>query len=74
VNPTTWVEPRETREAVAYKVTPELVHGIAIRSPTLAESLRHCRAFSGKTLENVVPDVAVTLDHHGYVLAAVENH
>jgi hypothetical protein len=43
-----WVGPRPAPEAVAFRPTPELVHGVTVSSPYLAEWLRRRGAFSGK--------------------------
>lgn len=44
----TWTLPRGDRKAVEFKPTPELVHGVQISSPYLAEILKSMGAFSGK--------------------------
>lgn len=44
-----WVGPKPAPGAVAFRATPELVHGVAVSSPYLAEWLRSIGAFSGKS-------------------------
>lgn len=43
-----WVEARVSRQVEAFTPTPELVHGVTVASPELAEVLRRLGAFSGK--------------------------
>jgi hypothetical protein len=43
-----WVGPRPSPRAVAFRPTPELVHGVAVSNPYLADWLRRAGAFSGK--------------------------
>ncbi|WP_406390641.1 hypothetical protein [Streptomyces sp. NBC_00887] len=43
-----WTAPRPTVEAVAFRRTPELVHGVAVRDPLMASALRSAGVFSGK--------------------------
>jgi hypothetical protein len=43
-----WSAPAVPREAVAYRPTPELVHGVEIASPEMAALLRKLGWFSGK--------------------------
>jgi hypothetical protein len=48
VDPSQWIGPKGDRQAVAFKPTPELVHGVAVGSPALAKILRAFGVFSGK--------------------------
>lgn len=43
-----WTAPRPTVEAVAFRRTPELVHGVAVGDPLVAGALRSAGVFSGK--------------------------
>ena len=43
-----WTMPRPPARAVPFSPTPELVHGVSVGSPTLAELLRDAGFFSGK--------------------------
>ncbi|MFG2455779.1 hypothetical protein ACGFWE_01680 [Streptomyces sp. NPDC048523] len=43
-----WTAPRPTAEAVAFRRTPELVHGVAVADPLMASALRSAGVFSGK--------------------------
>lgn len=44
-----WIVPRPPSKPVAFIPTPELVHGVSVSSPMLAEVLRNSGFFSGKT-------------------------
>lgn len=50
VEPKGWGAPRPDKQAVAFKPTPELVHGVAVANPHLAKVLRQHGAFSGQGL------------------------
>jgi hypothetical protein len=43
-----WVGPRPSLRAVAFRLTPELVHGVSVSNTYLADWLRCAGAFSGK--------------------------
>lgn len=43
-----WTAPRPAAEAVAFRRTPELVHGVAVADPLMASALRSAGIFSGK--------------------------
>ncbi|WP_053849373.1 DinB family protein [Streptomyces sp. NRRL B-24085] len=43
-----WTAARPTAEAVAFRRTPELVHGVAVADPLMAGALRSAGVFSGK--------------------------
>ncbi|MFT2017404.1 hypothetical protein ACMA1D_16420 [Streptomyces sp. 796.1] len=43
-----WTGPRPTAKAVAFRRTPELVHGVAVADPLLASVLRSAGVYSGK--------------------------
>ncbi|MFG2927658.1 hypothetical protein [Streptomyces achromogenes] len=43
-----WTAPRPTAEAVPFRRTPELVHGVAVADPLMASALRSAGVFSGK--------------------------
>ncbi|MEU0395780.1 hypothetical protein ABZ208_23945 [Streptomyces sp. NPDC006208] len=43
-----WTRPRRAAEAVAFRRTPELVHGVAVADPLMASALRSAGVFSGK--------------------------
>ena len=68
VDPKGWTVPRGAREAVAWKPTPELVHGVEVSSPALALALRKAGVFSGKGLRGEVPAVHVERDEFGAAL------
>ncbi len=44
-----WTAPRPTAEAVRFRRTPELVHGVAVADPLMASALRSAGYFSGKS-------------------------
>ncbi|MFD8732861.1 hypothetical protein [Streptomyces sp. NPDC059611] len=50
VDPTAsaWTAPRPAAAAVAFRRTPELVHGVALADPLMASALRSAGLFSGK--------------------------
>lgn len=43
-----WTGPRPAAKAVAFRRTPELVHGVAVADPLMASALRSAGIFSGK--------------------------
>ncbi|MFI2304542.1 hypothetical protein ACH5AL_37835 [Actinacidiphila glaucinigra] len=43
-----WTATRPTTQAVAFRRTPELVHGVAVADPLMASALRSAGIFSGK--------------------------
>ncbi|MFF8670137.1 hypothetical protein [Streptomyces sp. NPDC015242] len=43
-----WTAPRPAAEAVSFRRTPELVHGVAVADPLMAGALRSAGVFSGK--------------------------
>ncbi|MFH9354590.1 hypothetical protein [Kitasatospora sp. NPDC017646] len=43
-----WTAPRPAAKAVAFRRTPELVHGVAVADPLMASALRSAGIFSGK--------------------------
>ncbi|MEU3461070.1 hypothetical protein ABZ721_14065 [Streptomyces sp. NPDC006733] len=43
-----WTAPRPVAEAVAFRRTPELVHGVPVADPLMAGALRSAGIFSGK--------------------------
>lgn len=51
-----WCAPRPTKRPVPFTVTPELVHGVAVSSPNLANLLRKVGVFSGKALRGMTPE------------------
>jgi hypothetical protein len=69
-----WVEPPPAKRAVEFSPTPELVHGVAVSSPFLAERLRALGWFSGKPVvwNREHPPVHVERDGHGSVLTVHE--
>lgn len=73
-----WSTPRAARAAVAFRPTPELVHGVTVGSPALARTLRKLGAFSGKPTRAGLGEVDfhVERDEHGFALLAdeVEHH
>ncbi|HEX7776186.1 MAG TPA: hypothetical protein VF449_06635 [Parvibaculum sp.] len=67
-----WVAPRSGRQAVPFRPTPELVHGVAVSHPDIAAMLRKAGWFSGK-MTRALPegiDIAVTRDPAGGALSA----
>ncbi len=73
VDPTRWIGPRPPKVPAPFRPTPELVHGVAIRSPGLAKVLREARWFSGKSSVSVDTPVEVYRDEHGFALGAAED-
>jgi hypothetical protein len=65
-----WVEPPPAKRAVEFSPTPELVHGVAVSSPFLADRLRDLGWFSGKPVvwNREHPPVHIERDEHGAVL------
>jgi hypothetical protein len=65
-----WVEPPPAKRAVEFSPTPELVHGVAVSSPFLADRLRDLGWFSGKPVvwHREHPPVYVERDEHGVVV------
>lgn len=52
VDPKQWTGLKGDRSPVEFTPTPELVHGVAVTSPSLAAMLRKSGAFSGKGLRS----------------------
>lgn len=48
-----WTRPRARTTVAVFRPTPELVHGVAVSNPFLANYLRQAGAFSGKPLKAV---------------------
>ncbi|HEY0779752.1 MAG TPA: hypothetical protein VGD56_17425 [Gemmatirosa sp.] len=46
---TGWTAPRARRHAALFRPTPELVHGVTVTNPYLADALRRAGWYSGKT-------------------------
>lgn len=61
----TWIGRRGDREPVPFTPTPELVHGVAVASPSLATALRKAGVFSGKDVRDGAPPHTVTRDETG---------
>lgn len=57
---TGWAAPRPPVPAGTFSPTPEMVHGIVISDPVLAEVLRRGGAFSGRPVD---PEMLRLLDH-----------
>lgn len=53
---TGWIAPREIG-LVAFKPTPELVHGVTIHNPFLAKLLKKHKYFSGKNFDPLHPEL-----------------
>ena len=71
VQPDGWVRPKEAVEPVKTKPTMDLVHGVAVADPDLANMLRRAGWFSGKPVKSCVPaSVRVTRDELGFALGA----
>lgn len=47
-----WTQPKPNKQAVAFKPTPELVHGVVVSSPYLARHLKKMGWFSGKNADD----------------------
>ncbi len=45
-----WIAPRPRTKVAVFHPTPELVHGVSVQNPWLAQSLRDAGFFSGKRL------------------------
>lgn len=50
-----WTLPRPYGKPVAFTPTPELVHGVSVSNPALAEVLRRAGFFSGKPIKQDLP-------------------
>jgi hypothetical protein len=70
VDADTWIAARKRREAVPFRPTPELVHGVAVASADLARVLRKAGVFSGKEVKGEVTGLEVERDAHGFALRA----
>lgn len=57
-----WTVPRPTGQPVAFTPTPELVHGVSVTNPMLAEALRQAGFFSGKATKRSIP-LAAEIHH-----------
>jgi hypothetical protein len=57
-----WAGPLPQGKVHAMKPTPDLVHGVTVASPELAEMLRKAGVFSGKVLKSDVSDLAEAID------------
>ncbi len=65
-----WTGPRPTKKAVEFTPTPELVHGVAVSSPQLANMLKEAKWFSGKLAKPIDIELTVIRDQHGFATAA----
>jgi len=65
-----WIMPIKSRSAVEFKPTPELVHGVTVSHPGLANILKKAGWFSGKQAVPVSEAVVVDHDEHGAVVGA----
>ena len=68
-----WIAPSPEKRVEKFQPTPELVHGVAVSSPHLAQTLRKAGWFSGKWIAEVpqiTGNVAVRRDTHGYAMGA----
>jgi hypothetical protein len=66
-----WTFPRHERQAVEFRPTPELVHGVIVSHPELATILRRAGWFSGKAAHPLPPEtnpIALHVDRTGAVL------
>jgi hypothetical protein len=62
-----WIAPHEGRVIEDFRPTPELVHGVAVSSPQLAEVIKKAGWFSGKGTKAVdIEEVEVSRDEHGF--------
>lgn len=63
-----WIAPHEGRVIEEFTPTPELVHGVAVSSPQLAEVIKKAGWFSGKraVATNIPEGVEVGRDEHGF--------
>lgn len=69
-----WIGPRGDRVAVAFRPTPELVHGVSVSSPALAKTLRKLGVFSGKPSSAAAQINAwIERDKHGFALLAKDD-
>ena len=70
-----WTFPPQTRVAVEFKPTPELVHGVAVSHPELALILRCAGWFSGKNksagLPEDTPEFTVYRDETGAATSVI---
>lgn len=70
VDPEKWTGFKKNAKAVAFRPTPELVHGVVVASPHLAAALRKAGVFSGRGLNEDAPYMEIERDEHGFVLQA----
>jgi hypothetical protein len=70
VEPKNWFGPKLDREPVRFKPTQELVHGVAVASPSLALALKKAGVFSAHGLSGEVPEYTVATDEHGFAISA----
>lgn len=69
-----WIGPRAARVAAPFRPTHELVHGVAVSSPTLARTLRKLGVFSGKPSTAAAQlDAWIERDKHGFALFVRED-
>lgn len=64
-----WTVPRPAGQPVAFTPTPELVHGVSVSNPMLAQVLRKAGFFSGKVIKHSIPSANaihqdVLQEHH----------
>ena len=68
-----WVGAKRDSQAVEFTPTPELVRGVSVTSPDLANMLRKAGAFSGKSVRGMLKDVNVQCDSSGAALQVEES-
>ncbi len=52
-----WAAPRPRTAVATFRPTPELVHGVAVGNPFLAEALKRMNVYSGKPMRLPTPSV-----------------
>jgi hypothetical protein len=67
-----WIMPAPKRKAAQFRATPELVHGVAVRSPALAKTLRKAGWFSGQGSRPIEESVSVQVDAHRFVVGVTD--
>jgi hypothetical protein len=65
-----WTFPKQNRQAVSFQPTPELVHGVIVSNPHLAQVLRKADWFSGKNAKEIKLEQEVLIERDSLGFAA----
>lgn len=75
---TGWAKPRPRTQVDAIRDTPQLVHGVVVTHPALAQILRKAGYFAGPSkdagFKGAVPGVEVDRDEHGFAVGVGVTH